>query len=111
MKWIINEKTSKDHWLEILLDDGSKVFRGLDDEIGKPLYRSEAVCKWDGCVDLRRYSNAYGAGHKCQENCPCLEEYIHICDVDQFIKELQELKKIASEYYKGKTGEDYWNES
>src|SRR3990167_10257161 len=102
-KWEIIKEKSKDHWLEVKGDDGSRVFENSRDRTGKPIYPSSAVCKWDGCVDYRSYANGKGYGHECNDKCDCYEDYIHICDIDSFIEELQELKKVAVKYFKNKT--------
>lgn len=107
--WEIIKSKSQDHWLEVKGDDGSRVY--LKNEKSKPIYPYHAVCKFDGCVHFYAYSNGLGYGHKCTPNedkCMCLEEYRHICDIDAEIEMLQELKKTAQQFFKGKTGEDYW---
>ena len=48
-----------------------------------------AVVKDDGCVDLRRYFNEPNDGD------PDMTDYIHICDLDDFIERLQALKTFA----------------
>ena len=105
MKWkTIKEKTTE-FWLELKGDDGSRNIYGKKET---PIYPYHAICKFDGCVDLRTYANGYSYDHECKDGCQCCEDYIHICDLDQFIKDLQDLSKKAKEFYKGKTGEDYW---
>lgn len=48
-----------------------------------------AIVKFDGCVDLYKYYNVpYDEGGK---DC----NYIHICDIDEFIEELKEINKTA----------------
>jgi hypothetical protein len=42
----------------------------------------------DGCVDLRRH-------YKVSDGAPPSEDYIHICDLDDFIEELEKLRDFA----------------
>ena len=46
----------------------------------------------DGCVHIERFHN----GSIDESN----RDYLHICELDDFIKELEEVKKKAIEYYK-----------
>lgn len=105
--WTIIKDKTGDHCLEVKYDDGSTVFPSGDKK-GIPIYPYSAVCKWDGCVHFYAYSNGYGADHECEEDCQCMEGYRHICDIDYEIKLLQDLKATAMEFFKGKTGEEYW---
>ena len=76
--WQIDQKETQDHWLKI--DDPEKCY--------------DAVVKWDGCIDLyKRYPNEL-------EDDP---DYVHICDLDDFIARLLELKRIALQHF----GEDW----
>lgn len=71
----------------------------------------EAYIKWDGCIDFRKYWNdatvddvhSEEKGHNCN--------YIHICDIDDMIKRLQELKEVAKEHFSESNYENYWKES
>lgn len=76
--WQIDKKKTKDHWLEI--EDPEKCY--------------DAVVKWDGCINLyKRYPDEL-------EGDP---DYVHICDLDDFINRLLELKRIALQHF----GEDW----
>jgi hypothetical protein len=51
--------------------------------------------KWDGCVDLY-YKSAQEEG---------LDEYNHICDLEQYIERLMALHTIAKVYFEKTRGE------
>ena len=61
---------------------------------------ASAIIKWDGCINLRRYANTPLEHRKPNEEDPC-DEYVHICDIDRYIAELQALKLKALEYFSG----------
>jgi len=52
---------------------------------GEGWYRAEV--KWDGCVHFWRYHNAPGED----------EDYLHICDLDDLILRLQQLRATVRE--------------
>lgn len=54
-------------------------------------YENRVSFKWDGCIDLH-----YNDG------------YIHICDVDDMIKKLQEIKQLAKENFDEENYCMYW---
>ena len=64
----------------------------------------EIHMKWDGCIDLRTYSNGSTPDDYSEENI-C---YIHICDVKEFIKKLQDITYIAEQNFRKDNFEDYW---
>lgn len=99
-------KNTKDYWLEL---EGHEEGAGVINS-GKlePIWNIHVVCKWDGCVDYRSYSNGYGWDHECDDDCQCCEDYIHICDMDDFIDQMKQIKMQAVGYFKGKNGEEYW---
>ena len=97
MKWEIIKEKTEDHWLELKGSSGAQV-----QEQGKEwrtFWNMNAVCKWDGCIDLWRYSNGYEFDHECIDGCQCLVEYSHICDVKDFINSLVELNNIAFNFF------------
>ncbi len=101
----IIEKNTEDHWLEIEGTDGATV---LKDGKDIPIWNMRIVCKWDGCVLYHEYSNGYGWDHKCDDDCQvrgCVEQSIHICDIDDMIDTLQKAKKMAIEFFDN----DSWN--
>lgn len=69
---------------------------------------TEAYIKWDGCIEFRKYWNGYipddEYSKEKEENC----DYIHICDIDEMILKLQELKRIAKEYFSEDNYNSYW---
>jgi hypothetical protein len=58
----------------------------------------EAGVRWDGCVDLYQSSNRRLSEQKINLNNPDVS-YIHICDIDDFIKRLQDIKQKAIEHF------------
>ena len=48
----------------------------------------EAVVKWDGCVDIRRH-------YRNIDDKTVDSDYLHICELGDFIRGMQKLKKIA----------------
>lgn len=56
-----------------------------------------ASVKWDGCIHFNRYYNGMSIDDKTGEDC----DYIHICDVDEMIERLQELRAAAIVHFDG----------
>jgi hypothetical protein len=59
----------------------------------------EAIFKWDGCIDMFEYANGYTpddamTGKEIEDNV----DYIHICEIDDMIARLNELKSIMQEF-------------
>jgi hypothetical protein len=81
--WKKVEEKSLDHWLE------------LDDVESGWHY---AVVKWDGCIHYNRY---YNHPKQDQEARPEdeLSDYLHICDLDEEIERLRELKEHALAHF------------
>jgi hypothetical protein len=69
--WQIQPEDSKSHYF---------LAKSLDVE-----NTYQAYVKWDGCVQLTRYFN----GNQNDEDS------IHICDLDDFISRLQEIRDLA----------------
>lgn len=62
-----------------------------------------AGVRWDGCINLVRYfNNAADDESRKVDDC----DVMHICDIDETIQLLQELKAAAIEYY-GEWWPDY----
>lgn len=61
--------------------------------------------KWDGCIDIRKYENGDSPDNYNSQNV----SYMHICEVKEFIKELQDVVRIAEENF-GEDFKDYWGE-
>jgi hypothetical protein len=98
---MINWKILKaeDYWLEMVGNKNGCVIYENGSKIGRPMWTIHVVAKWDGCVDYRQYSNGYEYDHKCGDDCQCCEDYIHICDVDNFIDVLKSIKEQAVKNY------------
>ena len=95
---ILKDKTT-DHWLEIEGSDGGHIAIQDGVKVKIPIMNYHAAVKFDGCVDLRQYSNGYGWNHECDDNCKCCEDYIHICDIDDMIDTLQKIKEEAIKHF------------
>ncbi|PAD70679.1 hypothetical protein CHH83_02425 [Bacillus sp. 7586-K] len=67
--------------------------------------------KWDGCVDFRQYQNGFKVDDEHSEEKVRNSQYIHICEIDDMIEKLQEIKKIAQENFSKDNFETYWNKS
>lgn len=63
----------------------------------------EVTMKWDGCINISKYYNG-----DTPENHSGNVDYMHICEVKDFIKELQDVVRIAEEMF-GDNFEDYWS--
>ena len=73
-------------------------------------YREAHVSfKWDGCVDYNKFSNGYTVDDEDSKSKAESADYIHICDIDDMIEKLQEIKKIAEENFDKQNFEMYWN--
>jgi hypothetical protein len=84
MKWIIKETKRDDgspYWVDA-------EFR--DDE--RPYLR--AAVKWDGCIHLEELEYDSKDSSKFAQ-----DQYWHICDLDGFIKQLEELRELAQGVY------------
>lgn len=83
--WIIT-KESKYHFVARYYSGcGESDSKG---KIIKPIADYEVYAKWDGCIQLDRFFNGDDSGS--EENT----DGIHICDVDEMIERLKEIKKL-----------------
>lgn len=64
-----------------------------------------ARIKWDGCVNLYKYTNGDTPDNYSYDNV----DYFHICEVKEFIKELQSIVDIAENTFNHDDFENYWN--
>lgn len=59
----------------------------------------QLTARWDGCVDIRNSCNGFVVGDTSNDQSN-MQDYIHICDLDEFIKQLQELnEKAKAKFY------------
>lgn len=94
-----------------------KVIKSLDDkevvsiEVVDKKYRDASVSfKWDGCINYHKYENGYTVDDEYSEDRNKTSQYIHICDINDMIEKLQEIKKIAEEHFSKDNYREYWNE-
>lgn len=80
--WEIDKEKTKDHWLELKDPEGWW----------------SAIVKWDGCIHLNRYYNEPWGGTSATEK-EINTDYIHICDLDGFIKIMEELRDKAKGHF------------
>jgi len=69
----------------------------------------EAFVRWDGCFNLHQagnvpfsdeYGHSWGTCWNGKERDPvACDDYIHICDLDDYIKRLQTLRDEAVKYF------------
>ena len=81
--WKINKDKTKPHWLQVQNNNG---------DFG-------AIVKWDGCIHLHSYGNIPYDNDPERKNPDCCDDYIHICDLDELIRNLQSLKEIAIKHF------------
>lgn len=87
IEWKVVPEKTEDHWLEVVDPDGWY----------------SAVVKWDGCVHFRRYHNIPLQDRPSGKEHMELEDYLHMCDIDEEIERLQKLKEAALKHF----GEDW----
>lgn len=85
----VDKAKTESHWLELTGN-----LEGCDPA---EAWRRVSV-KWDGCIHFNALANV-------PENCRTSKEdghadcYIHICDIDEMIADLQEIKRRAQEHF------------
>jgi len=60
-----------------------------------------AIVKWDGCIHFDAYANVpihERTGDPKEEHRE-LVDYIHICDIDDMIARLQDLREVAVSHF------------
>ena len=82
-RWKIIQDKSQDYWLEAEDPEG--------------WYK--ASVKWDGCIHFNRYHNIPYSSDNVREDPIALTDYLHICDLDEHIERLVELRELAKKYY------------
>ena len=102
-KWVEDPNgISENHWIDLIYKQEE------EDELS---HWAHACVKWDGCIHFDKASNVpfskeYGF-HNGNRNKEACDDYIHICDIDDFIKMLEALKQKAIEHFKD---QEYWEE-
>lgn len=74
---------TKEHWLSLLGTHGWYT----------------AIAKWDGCIHLNKAGNVH---FDTEGKIPVEQddsEYMHICDLDDFIERLQSLRDEAKKHF------------
>lgn len=66
----------------------------------------QAYIKWDGCINLYRYFN--GASPDSLHNKDSDVDYIHICEVKEFIDFLQGIVDITKDNFSESNFSNYW---
>lgn len=89
-------------------DEGdSVVVKLIDSE-----YRNAEVSfKWDGCIDYRMYSNGVTVDDEYSAEVAKNTDYFHICDINDMIQRLQEIKEIAERELSEFHFKEYWHDS
>ena len=50
--------------------------------------------KWDGCVNIRNSANGFTVDQSNEDDCA---GYIHVCDLPEFISQLQQVLDAAKQ--------------
>ena len=79
-KWKVIDEETEDHFL--VVEDPNGWY--------------EAYVKWDGCIT---YNKLHNVPLPQTGEHPQLIESIHICDIDEEIERLQELKKVSIKHF------------
>lgn len=84
----------------------SKINRGCDDKtvvsieiVDKEHRDTSAYFKWNGCVNYTKYNNGFTVDDEPSAERSKNSQYIHICELDEMIERLQEIKKIAKLHF------------
>lgn len=90
---------AEDHWLDVISND-------IEDDESYHYWHASVTA--NGCIHLHHadnepYSAEAGFSNK-QRACEQQDSYIHICDLDEYIKRLTALRDIAKKHF----GEE-WN--
>ena len=96
--WQVNSEKTNDHWLELLDCELA--------DLDKNSVWSRAEIRLDGCIHYHEYGNLPYLLDPERKDEGCCDDYIHICNIDDHIKRLQDLRDIAREHF----GED-WGKS
>lgn len=85
--WEVVSGNTEDHWLELKDPEGWYY----------------ATVKWDGCIHFNRYFNMPKEMQEKELEENRMDDYIHICSVDDMIQRLQALRAEARKHF----GEDW----
>lgn len=102
--WIDKPRgTKEEHWIDLIwVDDGDLTS-----------WWEECSVKWDGCIHYNQAGNIPfekeldSNSNKREEKGAC-DGYFHICEIDDLINKLLELKKVAQVHFKDK---EYWSDN
>lgn len=87
--WDIDTEKTVDHWLEVMGKE----------EYGDRWWGGRA--KWDGCVQINR---AFNVPFPITHEHPQGVDGLHICDLDEFIEMLLELREMGRKHFNN----EYW---
>ncbi len=91
-EWVVDKEKTKDFWLE------------LHGKIpGGDTWR-RAVVKWDGCIHFDSFANLPLEASPDRKDPNCADCYIHICDIDEMIEDLQKITDLAIEHFRDQGG-------
>ncbi len=101
-KWEIDPNgSSKEYYANFVCD--------IDKE---GYFWAAATVKWDGCIHFNKagnvpFSEEYGSptSNKPRDSAAC-DDYIHICNLDDFIRKLLALRKTCKKYF---PSQEAWN--
>lgn len=82
-RWVVIKDKTQDHWLEVRDPEGWW----------------SAYVKWDGCIGFTRYHNNSMDSIPSDKPWNDFQDNIHICDLDELIKRLQDLKEEAIKHF------------
>ncbi len=103
-----SELRKERHVLELEgCEDGATVQENGGPE--RPLYYYRTYIKWDGCLEITQCFNGFDASHTCSEEVcgdgrQCCRQDFHICNIDQMIAALQDIKTRATEHFSSAFG-------
>lgn len=86
-EWILDEEENHKN---------SVFFNFMNKEIGLNSCYMRAAVKWDGCIQINRIDNGtFGDPSDDEDDVT----YIHVCDIDEFIEQLKQLKQKTIEHF------------
>jgi hypothetical protein len=87
-EWGVDQQKTTDNWLELK----GKI-------LGADTWRSAQV-RSDGCIHFNSYANLPLELSPDRKDPACCDDYLHICDIDELIEDLKEIKRLALAHYK-----------